>query len=150
MGIPFAVLDVPTGTAEGITRFYNQVLDTPARTTVNGSKCAEVTMGGNQRLIFKETTDDIPAYDGHHIAIYVSNFSSPHAALNDRGLISEESDQHQYRFQNIIDPDTGDLLTEIEHEVRSLRHPMFKRFLVNRNPAQSFMNYTQGHDAFVP
>ena len=150
LGIPFAVLDVPTGTAEGITRFYNQVLDTPARTTVNGSKCAEVTMGGNQRLIFKETTDDIPAYDGHHIAIYVSNFSSPHAALNDRGLISEESDQHQYRFQNIIDPDTGDLLTEIEHEVRSLRHPMFKRFLVNRNPAQSFMNYTQGHDAFVP
>ncbi len=150
LGIPFAVLDVPTGTAEGITRFYNQVLDTPARTTVNGSKCAEVTMGGNQRLIFKETTDDIPAYDGHHIAIYVSNFSSPHAALNERGLISEESDQHQYRFQNIIDPDTGDLLTEIEHEVRSLRHPMFKRFLVNRNPAQSFMNYTQGHDAFVP
>ena len=150
LGIPFAVLDVPAGTAEGITRFYNQVLDTPARTTANGSKCAEVTMGGNQRLIFKETTDDIPAYDGHHIAIYVSNFSSPHAALNDRGLITEESDQHQYRFQNIIDPDTGDLLTEIEHEVRSLRHPMFKRFLVNRNPAQSFMNYTQGHDAFVP
>ena len=150
LGIPFAVLDVPTGTAEGITRFYNQVLDTPARTTVNGSKCAEVTMGGNQRLIFKETTDDIPAYDGHHIAIYVSDFSSPHAALNDHGLITEESDQHQYRFQNIIDPDTGGLLTEIEHEVRSLRHPMFKRFLVNRNPAQSFMNYTHGHDAFVP
>ena len=150
LGIPFAVLDVPAGTAEGIARFYNQVLDTPARTTVNGSKCAEVTMGGNQRLIFKETTDDIPAYDGHHIAIYVSDFSSPHAALNDHGLITEESDQHQYRFQNIIDPDTGGLLTEIEHEVRSLRHPMFKRFLVNRNPAQSFMNYTHGHDAFVP
>ena len=150
LGIPFAVLDVPAGTADGITRFYNQVMDTPARTTVNGSKCAEVTMGGNQRLIFKETADDIPAYDGHHIAIYVSNFSSPHVALNDRGLITEESDQHQYRFQNIIDPDTGDLLTEIEHEVRSLRHPMFKRFLVNRNPAQSFMNYTHGRDAFVP
>ena len=150
LGIPFAVLDVPTGTADGIVRFYNEVMDTPARSTANGSKCAEVTMGGNQRLIFKETAEPIPDYDGHHLAVYVSNFSKPHAALNERGLITEESDQHQYRFQTIVDPDSGDALTEIEHEVRSLRHPMFKRFLVNRNPAQSFMNYTHGHDAFVP
>jgi len=161
LGIPFAVLDVPVGTAEGIARFYAETLDTPARTSSNGAgeregltprngQCAEITMGGNQRLIFKETADAIPAYDGHHIAIYVANFSKPHAALNERGLITEESDQHQYRFQAIVDPDSGELLTEIEHEVRSLKHPMFKRFLVNRNPAQSFMNYTQGRDAFVP
>lgn len=150
LGIPFAVLDVAVGTADGIARFYNEVLDTPARTTSNGDTCAEVSMGGSQRLIFKETADELPEYDGHHIAIYVSNFSKPHAALNERELITEESDQHQYRFQAIVDPETGDLLTEIEHEVRSLKHPMFKRFLVNRNPAQSFMNYTQGRDAFVP
>ena len=150
LGIPFAVLDVPAGTADGIARFYNEVLDAPARTTSNGDTCAEISMGGSQRLIFKETADELPEYDGHHIAIYVSNFSKPHAALNERELITEESDQHQYRFQAIVDPETGDLLTEIEHEVRSLKHPMFKRFLVNRNPAQSFMNYTQGRDAFVP
>ena len=151
LGIPFAVLDVPTGTAAGITRFYNDVLDTPARTVErDGAACTEVSMGSNQRLIFQETNDDIPPYDGHHLAIYVSNFSGPHVALKERGLISEESDQHQYRFQSIVDPESGELLTEIEHEVRSLKHPMFKRFLVNRNPAQSFMNYTQGRDAFVP
>ena len=150
LGIPFAVVDVPTGTADGIARFYNDLLDSPAWTTSNGDECAEVSMGGNQRLIFKETAADIADYDGHHIAIYVSNFSKPHAALNERGLITEESDQHQYRFQAIVDPASGELLTEMEHEVRSLKHPMFKRFLVNRNPAQSFMNYTQGRDAFVP
>ena len=150
LGIPFAVLDVPPNTAAGICRFYNDVLDTRARVVTNGATAAEVTMGGNQRLIFRETDADIPAYDGHHIAIYVSNFSQPHAALDAHGLITEESDQHQYRFQAIVDPENGETLTEIEHEVRSLKHPMFKRFLVNRNPAQSFMNYTHGRDAFVP
>ena len=150
LGIPFAVLDVPPGSADGIARFYNDVLGAPARVVENGERCAEASMGGIQRLVFRETDAEIPAYDGHHIAVYVSNFSRPHAALNERGLITEESDQHQYRFQAIVDPESGETITEIEHEVRSLKHPMFKRFLVNRNPAQGFMNYVQGRDAFVP
>ena len=150
LGIPFAVLDVPRGSADGIVRFYNDVLGAPARVVENGERRAEASMGGIQRLVFRETDAEIPAYDGHHIAVYVSNFSRPHAALNERGLITEESDQHQYRFQAIVDPESGETITEIEHEVRSLKHPMFKRFLVNRNPAQGFMNYVQGRDAFVP
>ena len=151
LGIPFATLDVPSGTAQGIAGFYNELLATPAvALDDNDGKRAEVTMGSNQRLIFHETDDEIPDYDGHHLAIYVSDFSGPHAALAERDLITEESDQHQYRFQSIVDPASGDVLTEIEHEVRSLRHPMFKRHLVNRNPAQSFMNYAHGRDAFVP
>ena len=150
LGIPFAVLDVPPGSADGIARFYNEVLGAPAHVVENGERRAEASMGGIQRLVFRETDAEIPAYDGHHIAVYVSNFSRPHAALNERGLITEESDQHQYRFQAIVDPESGETITEIEHEVRSLKHPMFKRFLVNRNPAQGFMNYVQGRDAFVP
>ena len=164
LGIPFAQVDVAPGSAEGIARFYRDVLDTPARAVRNGGEepsageregaplanRAEVSMGGSQRLIFQETDAELADYDGHHIAIYVSNFSKPHAALVEHDLITEESDQHQYRFQAIVDPETGEQLAEIEHEVRSLKHPMFKRFLVNRNPAQSFMNYTQGRDAFVP
>ena len=150
LGIPFAVLDVPPGSADGIARFYNDVLGAPAHVMENGERRAEASMGGIQRLVFRETDAEIPAYDGHHIAVYVSNFSRPHAALNERGLITEESDQHQYRFQAIVDPESGETITEIEHEVRSLKHPMFKRFLVNRNPAQGFMNYVQGRDAFVP
>ena len=150
LGIPFAVLDVHPGTASGIARFYADVLDTPARVVENGATAAEVSMGASQRLIFRETDAEIPAYDGHHLAIYIGNFSGPHKALAERGLITEESDQHQYRFQTIVDPESGEVLTEIEHEVRSLKHPMFKRNLVNRNPAQNFMNYRQGRDVFVP
>ena len=131
LGIPFAEVRVPRGSADGIARFYREVFNTPARV---GNDCAEVSMGGSQWLTYRETDDELPAYDGHHIAIYVSNFSGPHSALVKHDLISEESDQHQYRFQTIVDPDSGNVLTELEHEVRSLKHPMFKRHLVNRNP----------------
>ena len=45
----------------------------------------------------------------------------------ERGLITEESDQHQYRFVDIVDVDTNKSLFQIEHETRSMRHPMFNR-----------------------
>ncbi|MBM3560533.1 MAG: hypothetical protein FJX53_11785, partial [Alphaproteobacteria bacterium] len=90
-----------------------------------------------------------PAYDGHHVQVYVADFSGPHRRLLERGLVSEESDQHQYRFQSIVDPADGRALFEVEHEVRSMRHLLYARPLVNRNPAQSDMAYVQGHDELV-
>ena len=151
LGIPYARTPVPPGAAEGIAAFYRQALHTPAAVRDGGEgKCAEVSLGFDQRLIYAETNEDIPAYDGHHIAIYVADFGSPHEFLNERGLITEESDRHQYRFQRIVNPQSGELLTELEHEVRSLRHPMFKRRLVNRNAAQTFGNYREGRDAYYP
>lgn len=152
LGIPEAEVLVAPGTARGIARFYEAAFATP--TTVaddGGGTAATVSMGfGNQRLVYRETDAGIPAYDGHHIAIYVADFGAPHAFLARRGLVTEESDQHQYRFQRVVDADTGEPLAELEHEVRSLRHPMFKRQLVNRNPAQTFLNYREGRDAFYP
>ena len=76
--------------------------------------------------------------------------SGPHAWLNEHDLISEESDQYQYRFQKIVDPDTDELLYEIEHEVRSLSHSMYRRPLVNRNPATNFFTYRKGAEQFSP
>ena len=77
-------------------------------------------------------------------------FEKTNRKMKDKGLITEESDAHQYRFQTIIDPENGKELFDIEHEVRSLYHPMYERNLVNRNAAQTFFNYRQGRDAFVP
>ena len=107
-------------------------------------------MGYNQELRFTETDEPIADYDGHHIAVYVANFSGPHGFLNERDLITEESDQTQYRFQAIVDPDTGETLTELEHEVRSLSHAMYHRNLVNRNPAVNFFTYRKGNEIFTP
>ena len=41
------------------------------------------------------------------IAIYVANFSAPYSFLADKGLVTEEPRNHQFRFVDIIDPDSG-------------------------------------------
>ena len=151
LGIAYAQMDVAPGVAEGIADFYQQVFGTSAQVfDDNEGRRVEVSTGLDQRLIYGETSDDIAGYDGHHIAIYIADFSTPHDFLVEHGLVTEETDQHQYRFQSIVDPGTGDTLAELEHEVRSLRHPMYGRNLVNRNAAQSFRNYINGRDAFYP
>ena len=100
-------------------------------------------------LRFRETDRAVPEYDGHHVQIYVADFSGPHSKLKEKGLVFEESDQYQYRFREIVDPATGAPLITIEHEVRSKRHPLYIRPLVNRNPAQNNINYIPGYDAWV-
>lgn len=147
LGIAYVEIDVPVDTTPAIARFYQRVLGAPARQSAG---VAEIAMGCRQCLRFRETTSEIPAYDGHHIAIYIASFSTPHAWLATKDLISEESDAHQYRFTAIVDPDTGNRITELEHEVRSLHHPMFNRPLVNRNAAQGFANFRRGREVFVP
>ncbi len=151
LGIAYGDMQVPAGSSAGIVNFYREAFNTPAeRMEDNTGVYAQVSVGYNQVFRFRETTDNIAPYDGHHIAIYVTDFSGPHSFLKEHELISEESDQHQYRFQKIIDPTTGEILTEIEHEVRSLHHPMRRRHLVNRNPSQTFGTYRHGRDVFVP
>jgi len=107
-----------------------------------------VDIGTSQKLLFHETDAPIPPYDGHHIQIYVANHSGPHRFLVERNLVTEESNAHQYRFKDIVDPVSGKVLFTLEHEVRCLRHPSYNRPLVNRNPAQSNNNRERGHDAF--
>ncbi len=151
LGVVYVEFPVKPGRAAGIARFYEKVLGAPVAVTPEGAgSAARVRIGQRQELIFRETEGEPAPYDGHHIAIYIADFSGPHRRLEERGLVSEESGEYQYRFEKIVDPDTGDLLFTIEHEVRSFTHPMFLRPLVNRNPAQRQATYARGRDAFVP
>ena len=151
LGMPYVEFPVEPDTADGIARFYRTALGATAAVTGNGGGvAARVTIGPRQELIFRETADAIPPYDGHHLQVYVTNFSGPHRWLKEHGLITEESNRYQYRFQDIADPETGRVLFSIEHEVRSLLSPLYLRPLVNRNPAQRQPTYQRGRDAFVP
>lgn len=148
LGIPYVEFEVPAGTADGIARFYSQILGAQAAPLEDANgRFACIAVGNGQNLFFRETDRPIPAYDQHHIQIYINDFSGPHRRLLEHGLITQESDQHQYRFQDIVDPETRKVLFTIEHEVRSLKHPLFLRPLVNRNPSQSIMSYAPGEDA---
>ncbi len=148
LGMPYLAFDVQKGAAEKIAGFYRKVLAIPA--TVEKKKSgatAAVHVGKNQYLYFNEIDGALPEYDGHHIQIYVVNFSGPHRQLNDRGLVFEESDQFQYRFKQLVDPDSGEPVYELEHEVRSVTHPLYARPLVNRNPAQTNRDYRPSLDS---
>ena len=150
LGMPYVEVSVKPRTARGIADFYRTVMHAPATVVKDGQgTMAQVGMGCSQVLRFRETDQPLPEYDGHHIAVYVADFSSPHAVLKRQKLITEESNDYQYRFQAIVNPKTGKLLCELEHEVRSLYHPMYGRELVNRNSAQNIFAYARGRDAFV-
>ena len=147
LGMAYVEFDVPRGAARGIADFYARVFDT--MTSVQDG-AAHVSAGQHQELVFRETKAKIPAYDGHHIQVYVANFGNPHRRLLEHGLVSEESNRYQYRFRHITDLKTGKKLFEIEHEIRSMTHPMFARPLLNRNPQQTNRNYVPGRDGWVP
>jgi hypothetical protein len=148
LGIPYVELDVPLGSSRAIARFYREILNAPAAQARDAEgDYARVAVGADQQLVFRETQAASRPFDGHHVAIYLADFSGPYRRLLERGLISEESDQHQYRFEDIIDLDSRNVLHTLEHEVRSMRHPLYGRAHVNRNPLQSNRNYAPGYDA---
>jgi hypothetical protein len=150
LGMPYVECDVPTGTKlHGIARFYREILNGIAGVAEDGKGAfAWASLGGGNRILFRESSDALPAYDGHHIQITLADFSGPHRKLLERGLITEESDQHQYRFIDIVDVHTNEPLFTIEHEVRSMRHPLYARPLVNRNPGQTNRTYAPEWDSW--
>ncbi|MGH7088034.1 MAG: VOC family protein [Stellaceae bacterium] len=148
LGMPYIEFEVAPGTAKGIARFYREIMDAPASVEENGhGPAAHVQVAAGQELVFRETDRPIPPYDGHHMQIYISDFSAPYRKLGALDLITMENGQYEYRFIDIVDPDTRKVLFQVEHEVRSSRHPLNGRPLVNRNPAQTNQNYMPGYDA---
>jgi hypothetical protein len=148
LGMPYVRFDIRPGAAAGIARFYQEVFGAPIQVVEDrNGVCARVTVGPKQYFIFQETDAAEQPYDGHHVQIDIADFSGPYGRLKTLGLITEESSQHQYRFKQIVDLETRQTLFTIEHEVRSLQHPMHGRPLVNRNPAQTNMHYRPGRDS---
>jgi len=144
LGLPYVEFNVPAGSASGIARFYRELLAAPA-TAGDGVAC--VTVGPHQNLVFRETDTPLPGYDGHHVQVYVRDFAGTRKRLEQYHLVSEDNGPHQYRFIDIIDLDRRQKLFTIEHEIRSLTHPLHARPLVNRNPAQTNRDYVPGADA---
>jgi hypothetical protein len=148
IGIPYVEFDVPVGTTPAIVEFYRRLINVPARVSREDGDgaTARVLVGRDQHLVFRETDRPLPEFDNHHIAIYLANFSEPYRRLLERNLVSQEDNRYQYRFRDIVDPDSGRPLFTIEHEVRSATHPMYLRPLVNRNPTMTNNSYVPGYE----
>jgi hypothetical protein len=149
LGIPYVEFDVPVGTAKGICAFYPQIVGIPAELKNGDATVARAKVGKDQYLQFRETDRPQPEFDGHHVQIYITDFSGPYRRLLKRDLVSQEDNQYQYRFRDIVDLESGRKLFTVEHEVRSATHPMYLRPLINRNPAQTNRTYANGHDQWL-
>ena len=149
LGIPYVEFEVPVGSAKGICEFYPKIMGMPAELRNGDGTVASVKMGNNQHLLFRETDRPQGEYDGHHVQMYITNFSGPYRALSERGLIYSEDNQYQYRFRDIVDLSNGKHLFTVEHEVRSATHPMYLRPLINRNPSQTNRTFASGHDQWL-
>jgi len=145
LGLRSVALAVPPGAASGICAFYQVALGASATLEkgqegeLGGRQVCRVAIGFHQELRFEETTDPIPEYDGHHIAVYVNRFEDLYKRLHHKGLVwnnprfpqfqydtLEDALRHrEFRFKDLVHPETGKHLYTLEHEVRSLNHPGF-------------------------
>lgn len=146
-GIDYVEINCPAGTAEKIALFYDSVLD--ATTTVvehDNEKVAIIAFGdvnanghAFQSLLFRETSEPLPPYDGHHLAMYVGEskqdfeqaFKNAEMAgivwvnprFSDKAITLQGAKQwKQFRFKDIVDMESGKLIMELEHEMRSKDH----------------------------
>jgi hypothetical protein len=149
LGMPYVEFEVPPGSAKAIGEFYSKIMGMPAKLSNGAGAVVSVQTGKNQHALFRETDRPQGGYDGHHVQIYITDFSGPHRKLAERGLIHSEDNRYQYRFRDIVDPANGKHLFTVEHEVRSVTHPMYLRSLVNRNPAQTNRTFAAGHDQWL-
>jgi hypothetical protein len=148
LGMPYIRFDVRPGTADRIARFYREVMQAPADVAKNGSGPeARVQVGERQYFYFRETDAPERPYDRHHAQIYIADFSGPHRRLGKLGLITDETNEYEYRFKDVIDLDSREVLFTVEHETRSQTNPMYGRPLINRNPAATNTDYKPGHDS---
>ena len=110
----------------------------PAELKNGDGAMARAKMGKDQYLQFRETDRALPDYDGHHVQMYITNFSGPYRRLLDRGLVSQEDNPYQYRFRDIVDlavrpaPVHGGARGAQRSPIRCIMRP-----LVNRNPAST-------------
>jgi hypothetical protein len=148
LGMPYVRFDVRPGTTARIARFYREIMRAPAEVVQNGvGPEARVQVGEKQYLYFRETDAPERPYDRHHVQIYIADFSGPHRRLLELGLVTAETNEYEYRFKDIIDLESREVLFTVEHETRSQTNPMYARPLVNRNPEQTNTDYKPGHDS---
>ena len=93
----------------------------------NGSgRKARVQAGDKQYLVFpRDRRAGSSPTTSHHVQIYIADFSGPYRRLGELGLDLRWKRPWEYRFKDIVDLDTREVLFTVEHEVRSQTHPMY-------------------------
>ena len=146
-GIDYVEFQCPVGTAAKIALFYESIFDATASVVQDGDTDIAIVAFGNvdetgkadQSLLFRETEEVLPPYDGHHIAMYVgksqADYEQAFKNAATAGVVwvnprfSDKADTlqaarecKQFRCKDIVDMETGEKIFELEHEMRSIEH----------------------------
>jgi len=149
VGMRVVRLKVRPGTAAGLARFYESALQANIERPTQ-DVCVVVFGEGalEQRLEFVEDADAPPPNDyelsdarGYHLCMYVASFESSFNKCNSLGAVwvnprykgaplfdsattlKRALQLNQFRIRDLRDPNSGELLLMLEHEVRSVQHP---------------------------
>ena len=151
-GLRFVEVRVPPGAAQGVGRFYEEMLGAHV-VYDEGGKGAVVAMGPGVHAIFTDIdgvgAEEMGRLRGVHLCIYIYGFRQAYERLHARGLTwtnprfvhldtcdswEEAQASRQFRFRYIHDPrqeqqsDSGaPPLLELEHETRACRHFQFMK-----------------------
>ena len=154
LGIKAVRFDVPNnGTARKICAFYDSVFS--ADVQFSDDVCT-LLIGFHQSLVFVESPDPLPPDDGLHVALYVNFdpfvaayfkakdlvFHNPRSPQFNFDTIDNVLHHDEFQFKDITDLETGDLLYQLEHEIRALSHDGFT--LKHRLPGYDDNETTQG------
>ncbi|CAK9077054.1 unnamed protein product [Durusdinium trenchii] len=159
LGIPYMRFMCPAGTAAGLARFYEEIFCTQAELKKGFGSVEEcwVPVGASQWLIYREAQpgEAVP-YDGYHIAIYINHFVDAYRRAKERQLVwnnprfpnttydtEDLAVKHsEFRILKLVDPMSGEILCEVEHEIRAASHPGFcaKEWLGNKTESQVALN----------
>lgn len=134
LGLPYVELPVPPGSAGVIGRFYDRILQAPVAFE-DAPRAVKVTAGPYQWLRFVETPGLADYGNGpFHAAYFVCRYNAVFDTIRERGVKTGGGRDQVFFFEDVFDPETGEVAFAFGNEVRSVYHTDFMRPLVNRWP----------------
>jgi len=145
IGIVYLDEHCEEGSSAGIAEFYKKYFNAIVKIETDKRLC-RVRMGPRQEFIFREVKpgEKLEKWCGYHICIYISEFAEVFNRFKAEDLLYKHNrfpdkydtleaalSEHQFRISDIVANDKK-VIHQLEHEVRSLAHPYYKRALVNR------------------
>jgi hypothetical protein len=137
-GLLYVEVLVAPGAAAPIHTLYSEIFEAKAQLARsggdNGLWSCVVHVGsadGPQQIRYRETQAPLPDYDGHHLAIYLDDYESAYLKAVERGLVwnnprfndvpnslEDAKKRAQFRMKDLVNLVTGEVVHELEHEVR--------------------------------
>lgn len=133
LGLGDIYVEVPMGAAAKIARFYKEIFHFDVQENSPGNWSVVGGPNGNCQALRFQDVAGAKAWGGEHLAIYIGDYEGTFERVDKIGKVwqnprfikvdnvrtlEEALKAQQFRFKDVIDLDTGELVFELEHEVR--------------------------------